>query len=47
MTVNVVLVSEKNPPEGDVAVEWLLLTSLPIATSDQVRLIIEYYCAVG
>lgn len=44
VTVNAVLVSEKNPPEGDVAVEWLLLTSLPIATSDQVKLIIEYYC---
>jgi hypothetical protein len=44
VTVNVVLVSEKNPPEGDVAVEWLLLTSLPIATADQIRLIINYYC---
>jgi hypothetical protein len=45
VTVNAVLVSEKDPPEGDMAVEWLLLTSLPIATSDQVKLIIEYYCA--
>jgi len=44
VTVNAVLIREKNPPEGDVPVEWLLLTSLPIATSDQVRLIIEYYC---
>lgn len=44
VTVNAVLVSEKNPPEGDVAVEWLLVTSLPIETADQVRLIIQYYC---
>lgn len=44
VTVNVVLVSEVAPPAGDVAVEWLLLTSLPIATAEQVRLIINYYC---
>jgi Transposase DNA-binding/Transposase Tn5 dimerisation domain len=44
VTVNAVLVSEKNPPEGDVAVEWLLVTSLPIETAEQVRLIIKYYC---
>jgi len=44
VTVNAVLVTEVNPPEGDVPVEWLLLTSLPIDTSDEVRLIIEYYC---
>jgi len=44
VTVNAVLITEKNPPEGDVPVEWLLLTSLPIATSDQVKLIVEYYC---
>jgi Transposase DNA-binding/Transposase Tn5 dimerisation domain len=44
ITVNVVLVSEVNPPEDDVAVEWLLLTSLPIDTADQVCEIIQYYC---
>jgi hypothetical protein len=43
VTVNAVLVSEVNPPEDDVPVEWLLLTSLPIDTVDQVRLIIQYY----
>jgi hypothetical protein len=42
--VNVVLVSEVNPPPGDVPVEWLLLTSLPIDTVEQVRQIIQYYC---
>jgi hypothetical protein len=44
LTVNVVLVSEKSPPEGDIAVEWLLVTSLPIETAEQVRLVISYYC---
>jgi hypothetical protein len=44
VTVNAVLVTEVTPPEDDVAVEWLLLTSLPIDTLDQVHLIIEYYC---
>jgi hypothetical protein len=43
-TVNVVLVSELNPPEGDEPVEWLLLTSLPVDELEQVRQVIEYYC---
>ncbi len=44
LTVNAVLVTEVDPPEGDVPVEWLLLTSLPIAASSDVELIIQYYC---
>ncbi|MEO6809078.1 MAG: IS4 family transposase [Isosphaeraceae bacterium] len=44
VTVHAVLVTEANPPEGDVAVEWLLLTSLPIDTEEQVHLIVHYYC---
>jgi hypothetical protein len=44
VTVNVVIVSEVNPPSGDEPVEWLLLTSLPIDTVEQVRQIIQYYC---
>jgi Transposase DNA-binding/Transposase Tn5 dimerisation domain/Transposase DDE domain len=44
VTVNAVLVREVDPPADDVAVEWLLITSLPIDTVDQVRLIVEYYC---
>jgi Transposase Tn5 dimerisation domain/Transposase DDE domain len=44
VTVNVVLVSEMNPPHGETAVEWILLTTLPIDTSEQVRTIVEYYC---
>jgi len=43
VTVNAVLVTEVDPPEDDVPVEWLLLTSLPVDTVDQVRLVIQYY----
>jgi len=42
-TVNVVLVSEVNPPVDDVTVEWLLITTLPIATLEQVQTVIQYY----
>jgi hypothetical protein len=42
--VNVVLVHEPHPPAGDVPVEWVLLTSLPVDTAEQVRQVIAYYC---
>ena len=44
VAVNVVWVSEPDPPAGEPAVEWLLVTTLPIQTLDQVRQIIQYYC---
>jgi hypothetical protein len=44
VTVNVVLVCEPNPPPGEEPVEWLLLTTLPIDTPEQVRTIVTYYC---
>ena len=44
VTVNVVMVREPNPPPGAEAVEWLLLTSLPIAELEQVRRVIQHYC---
>lgn len=44
VSVNVVLVTEIDPPEGDTAVEWILLTSLPIDGEKQVRSVIQYYC---
>lgn len=43
VTVNVVQVREINPPADDVPVEWLLITTLPIASAEQVREIIQYY----
>lgn len=42
--VNVVMVHEPNPPEGEPPVEWILLTSMPIETLEQVRQVIQYYC---
>ena len=45
VTVNTVLVREADPPENDEPVEWLLLTSLPVDEIEQVRLVIQYYCA--
>ena len=44
VTVNVVLVREPNPPPGETPVEWILVTTLPIDTLEQVRTIVEYYC---
>jgi hypothetical protein len=44
VTVNVVLVREINPPDNDVAVEWILLTSLPIGDAEPVRRVIGSYC---
>ncbi|UCC31958.1 MAG: IS4 family transposase [Phycisphaerales bacterium] len=45
VTVNTVLVREVDPPENDEPVEWLLLTSLPVDEIEQVRLVVQYYCA--
>lgn len=41
--VNVVLVREINPPADDVAVEWLLVTTLPIDTVAQVERVVALY----
>jgi len=43
VTVNIVLVSEPNPPADAVAVEWLLITTLPVETVEQVQTVIGYY----
>jgi hypothetical protein len=44
VTVNVVLVRESNPPAGELPVEWILVTTLPIGTPEDARKIVEYYC---
>ena len=41
--VNVVLVREIEPPPGEEAIEWLLLTSLPIGTIEEVLRVVAYY----
>lgn len=45
VTVNAVQVREVDPPQGDEPVEWLLITTLPIDSEEQVREIIRYYSA--
>jgi hypothetical protein len=44
VTVNVVLVEEASPPAGQVPIQWMLITTLPIDTDEQVRLVVDYYC---
>jgi hypothetical protein len=43
VTMNIVLVAETNPPEGEQAIEWILMTTLPISTLAAVLTVIEYY----
>jgi hypothetical protein len=42
--VNLVFVEEIEPPTGQVAIEWLLVTTLPIATSGDVESVVTNYC---
>jgi hypothetical protein len=44
VAVNAVLVREVDPPPGEEPIEWLLLTSLPIAAVEQVLQVVQYYC---
>lgn len=43
VTVNVVQAREPAPPNNDVSVEWLLVTTLPINTPEEVDKILSYY----
>lgn len=42
--LNLVLVREENPPDGEEPIEWLLVTSLPVRTISQILTVVEYYC---
>jgi hypothetical protein len=42
--VNVVLCEEANPPAGADAISWMLVTTLPIETEEDVQRIISAYC---
>lgn len=42
--INVVHVQEVNLPEGETPISWLLLTTLPISTLEDVQTVIQYYC---
>lgn len=43
LSVHVVLVTEPAPPDGEIPVEWMLVTSLPIDDPEQVRKVVQYY----
>jgi len=43
MPLNVVQVQETSAPAGQVAVRWVLLTTLPVDTVEQVELVIDCY----
>lgn len=43
LPVNIVRVWEEHPPEGEPAVEWLLITSEPISTSSEVLKVVDHY----
>jgi desulfoferrodoxin (superoxide reductase-like protein) len=43
VTINVVMVREPHPPEGEHPIEWILLTTLPISTMEHVRSVIRCY----
>ena len=43
ITVSVVLVEEPNPPQGCEPIRWLLVTTLPIDTLEDVQRVVHYY----
>ena len=45
ITFNVVLVEEVNGPNDGTDVSWLLMTTLPIDTVEEILLVIDYYAA--
>ena len=45
VTVNIVMVEEVGGPGDGTDVSWLLITTLPIGTVDEVLLIVDYYVA--
>jgi IS4 transposase len=45
MRVNVVHVFERKPPQGEPAVEWFLLTNLPVDTDEAIAFVVDCYRA--
>jgi hypothetical protein len=45
LRLNVVRVAERNPPTGEMPVEWTLLTTEPIASTEEVLAIVDIYRA--
>lgn len=45
LKLNVIYVHERNPPPGEPAVEWFLLTDLPISTPEEIAFAVDCYRA--
>jgi hypothetical protein len=45
LEIGVVCVRERNPPQGEAPVQWLLFTSEPVRTKRDVERIVDYYRA--
>jgi hypothetical protein len=45
VALNAVLVRECHPPEGEQAIEWMLLTTEPVRTQAQVNAVVDWYAA--
>ncbi len=43
INVHAILVKEQTPPKGEDAIEWVLLTNLPIDTLAEIEAIIQWY----
>lgn len=43
ITVTVIIAHEEHPPEGEEAVSWTLITTLDVATVDDVKMIVDFY----
>lgn len=43
-TVNIVWAHEINVPDDDAPVDWMLITSMPISTKEEIERVLTYYC---
>jgi hypothetical protein len=44
VTINVVEALEENPPEGEAPIRWVLFTTLPIQTVEDIEMVLDGYC---
>jgi hypothetical protein len=45
IVLNVIYVIERRPPPGEPAVEWILLTNLPVSTAEEIAFAVDCYRA--
>lgn len=44
LTLNLVHVIERDPPEGEAPIQWMLLTNLAVSTPEEVGFVVDSYC---